>query len=141
MRADHPFRKLFVRISLIAIGYGEVFLMAESYRSAAGYVGMVKGTRGLLDPKCTEPGDFPNIFIGADGTGEMEVFSTFVFLVESPNNLLDTDGSTFVIHETGMNTSLSQLVDRVHVLPVGSLSLSLGYASTVELHLELIGSR
>lgn len=99
MRADHSFRKLFVRISLIATDYEEVFLMAESYRSTAGHVGMVKGTRGLLDTKCTEPGDFPNIFIGADETGEMEAL--FVFLVESPNNLLDTDGSTFVIHENG----------------------------------------
>lgn len=101
MRADHSFRKLFVRISLIAASYEEIFLMAESYRSAAGHVGMVKGTRGILDTKCIEPGDFPNIFIGADGTGEMEAFSTFVLLVESPNNLLDTDGSTFVIYENG----------------------------------------
>ena len=58
-----------------------------------------KGAHGLPNPNGPEPGDLPNIFIGEDGSGEMEVFSTFISLVEGPNNLLDADGSTFVIHE------------------------------------------
>ena len=29
----------------------------------------------------------------------MEAFTTFVSLTDGPNNLLDADGSTFVIHE------------------------------------------
>ena len=60
---------------------------------------MVAGAHGLLNPDGPEPGDLPNLFVGADGVGEMEAFSTFVSLVDGPNNLLDADGSTLMIHE------------------------------------------
>ena len=62
-------------------------------------MGLVPGGHGLLNPEGPEPGDIPNIFVGADGVGEMEAFTSLVSLVEGPNNLLDADGSTFIIHE------------------------------------------
>lgn len=71
----------------------------DGFRSAKGHVGMVAGAHGLLNPDGPEPGDLPNLFVGADGVGEMEAFSTFVSLVDGPNNLLDADGSTLMIHE------------------------------------------
>lgn len=71
----------------------------EGFKTAKGHVGLVAGGHGLLNPQGPEPGDLPNIFVGADGIGEMEAFTTLVSLVDGPNNLLDADGSTFVIHE------------------------------------------
>ena len=71
----------------------------EAFKTAKGHVGLVPGGHGLLNPKGPEPGDLPNIFVGADGVGEMEAFTTSVSLTDGPNNLLDADGSTFVIHE------------------------------------------
>lgn len=71
----------------------------EGFKTAKGHVGKVPGGHGLLNPEGPEPGDIPNIFVGTDGVGEMEAFTSLVSLVEGPNNLLDEDGSTFIIHE------------------------------------------
>jgi Cu-Zn family superoxide dismutase len=69
------------------------------FKSAKGHVGKVAGAHGLMNPKGPEPGDLPNIFVGADGTGEMETYTTLVSIGKGDHNLLDTDGSTLVIHE------------------------------------------
>lgn len=71
----------------------------EGFKTAAGHVGKVDGGHGLLNPKGPEPGDIPNIFVGADGTGEMEAYTSLVSLKEGDHNLLDADGSTLIIHE------------------------------------------
>lgn len=68
------------------------------FKSAKGHVGKVEGAHGLLNPQGPEPGDLPNLFVAADGTGQMEAFTTLVSLSED-NALLDADGSTFIIHE------------------------------------------
>jgi len=73
---------------------------ATGFKSAKGHVGKTKGGHGLLNPAGPEAGDIPNIFIGTDGTAEMEAFSTFVSLTSGEHNLLDLDGSTFIIHES-----------------------------------------
>lgn len=73
----------------------------EGFKTAKGHVGKTEGGHGLLNPNGPEAGDIPNIFVGADGTGEMEAFSTLVSLTGGEHNLLDADGSTFVIHEAG----------------------------------------
>ncbi len=69
------------------------------FKSAKGHVGKVEGAHGLMNPKGPEPGDLPNIFVGADGIGEMEAFSTLVSVKGGAHGLLDADGSTFIIHE------------------------------------------
>ena len=71
----------------------------EGFKTAAGHVGKVEGAHGLMNPEGPEPGDLPNLFVGADGIGEMEAYTTLVGLGDGENNLLDEDGSTFVIHE------------------------------------------
>ncbi len=71
----------------------------EGFKTAKGHVGKVEGAHGLMNPKGPEPGDLPNIYVGADGTGEMEAFTSLVTLKGNENNLLDADGSTFIIHE------------------------------------------
>lgn len=74
-------------------------LPETGFKSAKGHVGKVEGAHGLLNPKGPEPGDLPNIFVGADGVGEMEAFSTLVSLEGGEHPLIDADGSTFIIHE------------------------------------------
>lgn len=71
----------------------------EGFKTAKGHVGGSEGAHGLLNPKGPEPGDIPNIYIGSDGNGEMETFTSLVSLKGDKNNLLDADGSTFIIHE------------------------------------------
>jgi Cu-Zn family superoxide dismutase len=71
----------------------------EGFKTAKGHVGKVKGAHGLLNPSGPEPGDMPNIFVGADGNGEMEAYMTAVTLEGGKSSLLDADGSTFIIHE------------------------------------------
>ncbi len=68
------------------------------FKSAKGHVGKVEGAHGLLNPQGPEPGDLPNLFVAADGTAQMETFTTLVSL-GGENDLLDGDGSTFIIHE------------------------------------------
>ena len=69
------------------------------FKTAKGHVGKVKGAHGLMNPKGPEPGDLPNLFVGADGVGETEVFTTMVSIKKGDHPLLDSDGSTFIIHE------------------------------------------
>ncbi|WP_179379814.1 superoxide dismutase family protein [Jannaschia marina] len=71
----------------------------ESFSTAMGHVDMVEGGHGLLNPAGPEAGDIPNIFVAADGIGEMEAYLTMVSLEEGAQNLLDADGSTIMIHE------------------------------------------
>lgn len=71
------------------------------FKSAKGHVGIIKGAHGLVNPNGPEPGDLPNLYVGSDGAGEMEVFSTLVSLTDGENNLLDANGSTIIIHEAG----------------------------------------
>ena len=72
----------------------------KGFKTAKGHVGKVEGAHGLMNPKGPEPGDLPNLFVGANGVGETEVFTTMVSIKHGDNPLLDGDGSTFIIHET-----------------------------------------
>ncbi|MCH4026558.1 MAG: superoxide dismutase family protein [Acetobacter fabarum] len=55
---------------------------------------------GLLNPTANDAGDLPNVFVGADGTATVEVFSPLVALKAGKDKpaLLDADGSSLVIH-------------------------------------------
>jgi len=85
---------------------------SEGFTTATGHVGKVEGGHGLLNPEGPEPGDLPNIFVGEDGIGEMEAYSTLVDVA----SLLDEDGSTFIIHAQGddhMSQPIGGAGDRV----------------------------
>lgn len=72
----------------------------DGFTSSMGHVGKAPGAHGLMNPDGPEAGDLPNIFIGADGIGEVELFTHFVSIGDGPGeNLIDGDGSAFVIHE------------------------------------------
>lgn len=55
---------------------------------------------GLLNSNANDAGDLPNIFVGADGTVTVELYSPLVRLKEGADHpaLLDADGSALVIH-------------------------------------------
>lgn len=55
---------------------------------------------GMLNPEGPDFGDMPNIYAGPDGQAIGETFTTFVALTEGRDvpNLLDKNGSAFVIH-------------------------------------------
>lgn len=72
----------------------------DGFKSAKGHVGLKEGGHGLMNPDGPEAGDLPNIFVGADGIGEAEMFTTLVSVgTGADDDLLDADGSAFVIHE------------------------------------------
>lgn len=71
------------------------------FTSAGGHVhGMDKAVHGLLNAQANEHGDLPNLFVGADGKGSAELFTTLVSLKGAGDRaaLLDGDGSAVVIH-------------------------------------------
>jgi superoxide dismutase, Cu-Zn family len=55
---------------------------------------------GLLNKDANDDGDLPNLFVAADGTATVELYSTLVSLqgAEGRPALLDADGSAVVIH-------------------------------------------
>ena len=70
------------------------------FTSAKGHHGKVEGAHGLLNPKGPEAGDLPNIFVGADGRGQGEFFTTLISLnTDSPLSIFDDSGASFIIHE------------------------------------------
>lgn len=58
------------------------------------------GVHGLLNPKANDFGDLPNIWAGADGTANAEVYSTLVSVGGAGKRpaLADADGSALIIH-------------------------------------------
>lgn len=64
------------------------------FKAAAGHVNTHAAQHGLRNPQGPEAGDLPNLYVGADGRGEAEVYSTLVSL----DALLDADGAALVIH-------------------------------------------
>lgn len=72
-----------------------------AFKSAGGHVHTKTPViHGLLNPDANDSGDLPNLFVTADGSVEVELYSTFVRLHGSDHYpaLLDADGSAVVIH-------------------------------------------
>ena len=65
------------------------------FTSAGGHTHSAeKAVHGLLNPQANETGDLPNLYAGADGAGNAEVFTGLLTL----KSLKDADGSALVIH-------------------------------------------
>ncbi len=72
-----------------------------AFKMAGGHVHqMSPSVHGLLNPQANDLGDLPNVYAGADGKVNAELYSTLVAMREGTAraNLLDTDGSAVVIH-------------------------------------------
>ena len=59
--------------------------------------GVAKAVHGLLNPAANETGDLPSLFIGANGTGMGEFYTSLTTMAE----LRDADGSALVVHANG----------------------------------------
>ncbi|MEL6573405.1 MAG: superoxide dismutase family protein [Pseudomonadota bacterium] len=68
------------------------------FKSSLGHHGEGEGDHGLVNAKGPGKGDLGNIFIGADGVGEMQFFKAGAFLEQGDLPLLDADGTAIVIH-------------------------------------------
>ena len=68
---------------------------SEDFKSAGGHVA---GDRkhGVLVDGGPHSGDMPNLTVKSNGVGEVEVFLPFLSV---QNDLLDSDGSAFVMHQ------------------------------------------
>lgn len=74
---------------------------APKFTSAGGHVHTVKPVvHGLLNEKANDDGDLPNLYVAADGTATVELYSTLIALKGDAKrpNLLDADGASLVIH-------------------------------------------
>lgn len=74
---------------------------APKFTSAGGHVHTVKPVvHGLLNEKANDDGDLPNLYVAADGSATVELYSTLVSLKGQDKRpaLLDTDGAAFVVH-------------------------------------------
>jgi Cu-Zn family superoxide dismutase len=95
-----------------------------SFKSAGAHVhGATPVTHGLLNAQANDDGDLPNLFVAADGTVMVELYSTLVSLQGAGNRpaLLDADGSAVVIHanpDDYMSQPIGGAGDRVACAPI-----------------------
>jgi len=68
---------------------------AEDFSSAGGHIAGDKA-HGVLNADGPHPGDMPNLTVKEDGVGEVEYFLAGLDL---EGDLLDEDGSAFVMHQ------------------------------------------
>lgn len=74
---------------------------SADFKSAGGHVhGAATMVHGLLNADANEAGDLPNLYVAADGTGSVEVFSPWTLLTGAGDRqaLQDADGSAVVVH-------------------------------------------
>jgi superoxide dismutase, Cu-Zn family len=80
---------------------------AGKFTSAQHHMGLDTKPHGLLNPKGHHAGDLQNLFVGADGVGVGEFYSSDVQISGKASKgkmlLLDNDGSTLIIHEKADN--------------------------------------
>ena len=69
-----------------------------SFESAGGHYHPGKGAHGLLDQEDPHAGDLVNIYVPEDGKVVQEIHAARLSL-RGEANILDADGSAFVIHE------------------------------------------
>ena len=73
------------------------------FESAGGHVhmGTAPSKHGFLNADATDAGDLPNLYVGADGKGTLELFSDKVRLRQGAGSvpaLLGADGAAVIVH-------------------------------------------
>lgn len=69
-----------------------------SFVSAGEHYNPLSKEHGLNNPKGPHVGDLPNLNVGEDGMGYMNINTTFVTLSPGPTTLFTTNGTSLVIH-------------------------------------------
>ncbi len=74
---------------------------AEGFVASKGHLNPHGKAHGLMNPDGPDAGDLPNLFVHADGSVEVEMFTMLASLAgaEGRPALLDDDGAALVIHE------------------------------------------
>lgn len=91
-------------VNMLPGAYGAHVHMAgrcdgPGFESAGGHWNPTKHQHGRNNPAGMHKGDLPNLMVGADGRGTMEVTIPFASVAAgSVNHLLDADGAALVIH-------------------------------------------
>lgn len=71
---------------------------AGKFESAGGHFTPRRMQHGFLMAGGPHAGDMPNLFAAADGRARVHVFAVHVSLGQGADSLLDTDGSSIVVH-------------------------------------------
>ena len=74
----------------------------DKFASAGGHVhSMTPVIHGLMNTDANDAGDLPNLYVAADGTATVELYSSLVTAtkVDARPYLMDDDGSAVVIHD------------------------------------------
>jgi Cu-Zn family superoxide dismutase len=75
--------------------------ITPDFKSAGGHFNPQGAKHGFLNPDGPHAGDLPNIVIGTDGTGAMEIVTARVTLKRGEKNSLMHDGGTAVVIHSG----------------------------------------
>jgi superoxide dismutase, Cu-Zn family len=68
------------------------------FQSAGGHFRPHGRQHGMENPAGPHAGDLPNLVVGADGTGRLNVLNPYVTLRPGASTLLDADGTALVLH-------------------------------------------
>lgn len=72
--------------------------IGPSFTSAGGHYNPLGKEHGLLNPKGPHAGDLPNLEMGTDGKGNMNVTTKLVTLSPGPTTLFTANSTSLVIH-------------------------------------------
>ena len=72
--------------------------IGPSFTSAGGHYNPLGKEHGFLNPKGPHAGDLPNLEVGADGKGNMNVTTKLVTLSPGPTTLFTANSTSLVIH-------------------------------------------
>jgi superoxide dismutase, Cu-Zn family len=70
-----------------------------SFTSAGGHYNPLGKEHGLKNPNGPHAGDLPNLEVGEDGKGYMNVTTGLVTLSDGPTTLFTANGTSLVIHD------------------------------------------
>ncbi|MGB9132901.1 MAG: superoxide dismutase family protein [Methanosarcina sp.] len=70
-----------------------------SFTSAGGHYNPLGKEHGLKNPNGPHAGDLPNLEVGKDGGGHMNVTTDLVTLSDGPTTLFTANGTSLVIHD------------------------------------------
>lgn len=69
-----------------------------SFDSAGEHYNPLGKEHGLANPRGPHAGDLPNLRVGFDGTGQMDLVTSLVTLSPGPTTLFTDNGTSLVIH-------------------------------------------
>ncbi|WP_349682335.1 superoxide dismutase family protein [Methanosarcina sp. UBA289] len=72
--------------------------IGPSFTSAGGHYNPLSKEHGLNNPKGPHAGDLPNLEVGKDGKGHMNVTTKLVTLSPGPTTLFTANGTSLIIH-------------------------------------------